>query len=1028
MNLIQTSDYRIYIDNVRVDPYIIDWNSRLGLFASDATAAITLYRSPALDKIKPYLAQVKIFARNIFTKKFAMVFDGEIINRSHSSSRANVGTVTFAVRGYYHWLNISVPLMINTYDEFVNAKRFMYEAQNINTENILKNFITQKDMLFKEKTIPQIIDLLLEQIHTGYFDLGKNETAFDFVDLKNRFKVLGEMNETFRQAGFLDTVTFVTASQIDSFYVYLNEMLSQMMFEFFQDRDGTFKIKPPSWSENILKNHVLDEFLVQNVSGMSNWDSEPTRVLAKGGTSELLQATTVPGSPGASQFLGDIPMGLYIGTPEKGEFFSQRIQRFMKDYGMAPPSGVNDGSNFVGGVAGGWFDNLDQYPITQKHRTAQTSNPRHRGVDYGFRYQPILSIGTHGKVTLANMGSATAGNWIIVEQELNGKRHQFVYMHMSKFSVKAGDNVTPGQELGISGNTGDSSGPHLHFEIWEGDRHNGGKDLNPVEFLKKMKDSGAGQQKPSGGSGGSSGSPLKEQPKDSKKDDPFGLKGGNNNNSMVINPMDKLGVKKAMSLSPRVATPAINFVPDLNNPIKIPSVLDQLNEMQKKVEPKPVKYDPKRELKYKVPQKGNFYTMSLSQNPHGVEGNLLCCIISYQSNWNMLFDNKTHIGLMGVNKEHFGKDMMKEDDKKFGFTSIDKGSEFFSKCMERFKGKVTFSLLAYYRGEMGTVQDLASKTEGGLNFKNARKSLEGSDAGKKELKFVDGVIKEYTELLGGNYVEGDPNKNFDPTNPNQNESIMFPGSALNTSLPDFESNYRAMLSDEEKKYKMNLKIVEQQLIKNDLNGVEAKSLDKVLEDYAKYIMYISRAQAHNIQVTLNACLPNLRPGYNAWLEPTRQDIVFYITGITHHGSYGNGCSSSVSGGYIREPGKYDEIDASVFVGTPNATAKDFGAVIEKDKMAGLRNRLKELHANSENAVADASEIELLRELYTIPDDKVGNYATIWNKEFTEDELNKQIQSVYSKAPKLIKERAKEIEQAISDSEEFFVKHLLMQKF
>jgi hypothetical protein len=258
---------------------------------------------------------------------------------------------------------------------------------------------------------------------------------------------------------------------------------------------------------------------------------------------------------------------------------------------------------------------------------------------------------------------------------------------------------------------------------------------------------------------------------------------------------------------------------------------------------------------------------------------------------------------------------------------------------------------------------------------------------------------------------------------------MFPTSATNTSLPDFESNYRPILSDEEKKYKMNLKIVEQTLLKNDLKSVEEGTykLEKLLQDYAKYIMYVSRAQAHNIQVTLNLCMPNLRPGFNAWLEPTRQDIVFYVTGITNHGTYGNGCSTSVSGGYIRETSKYDEIDESVFVGVANAKASDFGVALKKDQLPGMRDKLKAMHEN-DDVVADASEIDLLRELYTIPNDRTGNYATIWNKEFTEDELQKQIKDVFANAPEAVKQRSKEIDEAITNSIDFFVKHLLMQKF
>jgi len=53
-----------------------------------------------------------------------------------------------------------------------------------------------------------------------------------------------------------------------------------------------------------------------------------------------------------------------------------------------------------------------------------------------------------------------------------------LYAHMKFLSVSAGQQVTRGQTLGIMGNTGNSTGPHLHFEI----RVNGRK-VDPLRFI-----------------------------------------------------------------------------------------------------------------------------------------------------------------------------------------------------------------------------------------------------------------------------------------------------------------------------------------------------------------------------------------------------------------------------------------------------------------------------------------------------------------------------------------------------------------
>ena len=112
--IVNVSDYMIFFDDVRVDQYVIHWSTNLGLFASDANASITMFRTDEMDKWKAYLTQVRIFTRNIFTGKFAMVFEGEIANRSWNGNRSNMGQITFQVKGYYHWLDVPIPMMISS--------------------------------------------------------------------------------------------------------------------------------------------------------------------------------------------------------------------------------------------------------------------------------------------------------------------------------------------------------------------------------------------------------------------------------------------------------------------------------------------------------------------------------------------------------------------------------------------------------------------------------------------------------------------------------------------------------------------------------------------------------------------------------------------------------------------------------------------------------------------------------------------------------------------------------------------------
>lgn len=60
-------------------------------------------------------------------------------------------------------------------------------------------------------------------------------------------------------------------------------------------------------------------------------------------------------------------------------------------------------------------------------------------------------------------GYCSFGKFIGIKHEIEGKTYYSVYAHLSSISVNVGDKVTQGQEIGKSGNTGNSSGPHLHI-------------------------------------------------------------------------------------------------------------------------------------------------------------------------------------------------------------------------------------------------------------------------------------------------------------------------------------------------------------------------------------------------------------------------------------------------------------------------------------------------------------------------------------------------------------------------------------
>ncbi|MEV0358963.1 peptidoglycan DD-metalloendopeptidase family protein [Nocardia sp. NPDC050697] len=109
----------------------------------------------------------------------------------------------------------------------------------------------------------------------------------------------------------------------------------------------------------------------------------------------------------------------------------------------------------------------------------------HRGVDFAATDgTPIYSV-ADGRVVAAGPASGF-GNWIVVDSvDTNGRGYSAVYGHMwdSGVGVAVGETVRAGQPIGAVGSNGESSGPHLHFEVVPGGRFTGGRQIDPMPWL-----------------------------------------------------------------------------------------------------------------------------------------------------------------------------------------------------------------------------------------------------------------------------------------------------------------------------------------------------------------------------------------------------------------------------------------------------------------------------------------------------------------------------------------------------------------
>jgi murein DD-endopeptidase MepM/ murein hydrolase activator NlpD len=102
-------------------------------------------------------------------------------------------------------------------------------------------------------------------------------------------------------------------------------------------------------------------------------------------------------------------------------------------------------------------------------------NKMHQGLDFTSPVGTEVHSAGDGRVTFAEYSSSGFGVHVIVD---HGFGYETLYAHLSQVKVRKGQRVKRGDLVGLSGNTGLSSGPHLHYEV-----HKAGTPVDPANYL-----------------------------------------------------------------------------------------------------------------------------------------------------------------------------------------------------------------------------------------------------------------------------------------------------------------------------------------------------------------------------------------------------------------------------------------------------------------------------------------------------------------------------------------------------------------
>ncbi|MBW8740311.1 MAG: M23 family metallopeptidase [Streptomyces turgidiscabies] len=134
--------------------------------------------------------------------------------------------------------------------------------------------------------------------------------------------------------------------------------------------------------------------------------------------------------------------------------------------------------------AAAWVDPVRKYKLSAGFNQAGNMwSSTHSGQDFAVPSGTKV-VAAHGGTVVKAGGNGAGdgpayGNAVVIRHG-NGTYSQ--YAHLSRIGVKVGQVVATGQRIALSGNTGNSSGPHLHFEIRT--TPNYGSAVDPVAFLR----------------------------------------------------------------------------------------------------------------------------------------------------------------------------------------------------------------------------------------------------------------------------------------------------------------------------------------------------------------------------------------------------------------------------------------------------------------------------------------------------------------------------------------------------------------
>lgn len=390
-------------------------------------------------------------------------------------------------------------------NETLQSSQILADTRGLNTED--NNATSYEDDLGQDDEAEEVTthDEFdgLEGLPNDAKDAVANilDVADQAIRIKEQFSHTVVKGETLKDVLELSGLDDETGKKLTEAYPELKHLQAGQQFYWILDNDG--KLEYLNWLVSQKKEHTYElqasgQFKRQIIEKKSTWKRDVLRGSMETSFVNSLKSMGLE-SRQIYQLFSALQWQVSLKQLSKGTKISILVSREYLDGKLTGQGNVeaihiisNGKSYYAIQADNGRYYNRQgetlgrgfaRYPLQRQARISSPFNPvrrhpitgriaPHKGVDFAMPTGTPVIAPADGTVEKIAYQARGAGRYVVIR---HSREYQTVYMHLSRPLVKAGQTVKKGERIALSGNTGGSTGPHLHYEF-----HINGRPVNPI--------------------------------------------------------------------------------------------------------------------------------------------------------------------------------------------------------------------------------------------------------------------------------------------------------------------------------------------------------------------------------------------------------------------------------------------------------------------------------------------------------------------------------------------------------------------